>query len=155
MGYKKIIHVDPDACTGCKMCEMVCSLVHDDNAINPKRSRIRIIEDPDKGIYIPKVCNLCEDPACIEACPESALSRDPETKAIINDKESCTGCGLCVDACDYGAITIDPVDYVANVCDLCRGRPKCVEYCLQEALVYKTPQEHASSRDKKETGKER
>ena len=153
--YKKIFYVDADACTGCKMCEMVCSLVHGDGSINPKRSRIRIIENPDKGIFIPQVCNICEDALCIDACPESALSREPKTKTIVIDKNSCTGCGLCAEACEYDAIFIDPLEDIATVCDLCKGKPKCVDYCLQKALIYSSVKEHSLDNNEKEANEEK
>lgn len=136
MAYSKIMHVDSESCTGCKMCEMACSLAHIKKAINPKRSRIRIIEDTEKGLFDPKVCRICKDPSCIENCPEDALSRDDSTGVIIVNRQSCTSCGLCVDSCEYDAISIDPIDDIPIICDLCGGDPKCVKYCLQEAIVY-------------------
>jgi Fe-S-cluster-containing hydrogenase component 2 len=142
MPYPKIIHAHADACTGCKMCEMVCSLAHEKTGINPKNSRIRIREDTERGVYIPVVCQLCSDLPCIEACPEAALTRDKKTGAIIVDEKTCTACGLCTEACENNTIFIHPEKEVACVCDLCGGNPKCVEYCLQEALVFETQEEH-------------
>jgi len=139
MKYKRITSIDTDACTGCRMCEMVCSLVHGESSINPKNSRIRIEEDPEKGIFLPKVCNLCEDNPCIEACPESALSKDEKSGMIIVDDELCTACESCIDACSYDAISIDTMTDKAIICDLCEGDPMCVKYCLQGAIVFMEP----------------
>ena len=149
MSYPRIFHSSSEACTGCKVCEMICSLIAEKKGINPKRSRIRISENPDEGIYIPVVCNLCENTPCIDACPESALSKDKKLSTIRLDKDICSGCGLCVEACDYNAIFLDPVDNIACVCDLCGGEPKCVKYCLQEALVFLKPEEYELKKDKK------
>ena len=154
MFYPKIIHVHADACTGCKMCEMVCSLVHDKNGINPKNSRISIMEDADKGIYIPVVCQLCSDTPCIEACTGSALTRDEKTGAIIVDEDSCNACGLCIEACAYDAIFLHTEKNIACICDLCNGKPKCVEYCLQIALVFESQEDFNQKQKNKSLSKE-
>ncbi|MFC1511242.1 4Fe-4S binding protein [Candidatus Margulisiibacteriota bacterium] len=56
-------------------------------------------------------------------------------KAII-DENTCTGCGICVDACPQQAIAM--VDGLAKV-DLakCDGDGKCVEACPVEAISLK------------------
>jgi Fe-S-cluster-containing hydrogenase component 2 len=133
---------------------MVCSLTHEKTGINPKNSRIRILENSDKGIYIPVVCQLCENTPCIEACPESALSRDEKTGVISVDEDSCSACSLCVEACEYHAIFIHPETNIACVCDLCGGEPKCVEYCLQDALVFATQEEQEAKQQIKTAKKE-
>ena len=154
MPYSKIIHSNADACTGCKICEMVCSLTHEKTGINPKNSRIRIMENSEKGIYIPVVCQLCKDIPCVEACPESALSQDERTGAIIVADDICSACGLCIEACEYDAIFLHPDRKIACVCDLCGGEPKCVEYCLQDALLFTTQEEHETGQKSKTVKKE-
>ncbi|MFC2144872.1 4Fe-4S dicluster domain-containing protein [Actinomycetota bacterium] len=144
MFYPRIIHANTDACTGCKMCEMVCSLIHSNTGINPKHSRIKISENIDKGVFIPLICHFCEDASCIEVCPKSALSKDKKTNAILVDEENCTSCGLCCKECKYDAIFLHPEKNIVCVCDLCNGRPKCVEYCLQNALVFEQSKRQGS-----------
>ncbi len=143
MSYPRIFSTYPEACTGCRICEMVCSLHHEKTGINPKRSMIRILDVSEKGIYIPTICRLCKNAPCVEACPSTALSQDTKTGVIHVDEEKCNGCGLCMEACNFGAISLHPEKDIAVVCDLCGGEPKCVKYCMQEALVFLKPEEYS------------
>ena len=142
MSYKRIFHVYPEACTGCRICELVCSLNREKTGINPKKSMIRIHEDPEKGIYIPTTCHLCSDTPCIEVCPSAALSKNIETGVINIDEENCSGCELCIEACEFGAISLNHDKNIAAVCDLCGGEPKCVKYCMQKALILLKPEDY-------------
>jgi Fe-S-cluster-containing dehydrogenase component len=54
------------------------------------------------------------------------------------DEDKCNGCAWCIEACDYGAIMLHPDRKVVFICDLCDGKPKCVEWCPEEALDFVT-----------------
>ncbi len=131
----KFVTVDPDKCVGCRICEYVCSM-EKEKVFNPTRSRIRVIR-----IY-PKTnaslaCRLCEDAPCVLACPRKALTQSTENGVIMVDDELCNGCGWCIEACDFGAVTLDPDKKVVRICDICStraGGPACVEWCPEEAL---------------------
>jgi len=146
MSYKRIFHSHPEACTGCRMCELVCSLNREKTGINPKRSMIRIHENRQKGTYTPKTCHLCNDAPCIEVCPLAALTKNIETGVINVDEENCSGCNLCVEACEFGAISLHQDKNIAVVCDLCGGEPKCVKYCMQRALIFLKPEEYDTTK---------
>ena len=69
-----------------------------------------------------------------KGCPlKCAWCHNPETqnfkKQILTNREKCTGCGACVQACPNGAIRIEDGKAVTdhNKCDGCG---KCTEYCL-------------------------
>jgi NAD-dependent dihydropyrimidine dehydrogenase PreA subunit len=50
------------------------------------------------------------------------------------DEKLCTGCGLCLDACARGAISI--VGQTASVDDrLCTACGRCVDICMTDAIV--------------------
>ncbi|MCK4791291.1 MAG: 4Fe-4S binding protein [Desulfobacteraceae bacterium] len=49
----------------------------------------------------------------------------------------CTGCELCIEACPFGAISIDPLNNTAIICDLCDGSPQCVKWCPTGALEFR------------------
>jgi len=89
-------------------------------------------------------CLLCEDPACVAACPRDALLKD-EKGVIRVDEYKCNGCGWCILACEFGAITLHPTKKVVMTCDLCDGDPECVKHCpFEDALAYATIEEVAN-----------
>ena len=135
----EFVTVIPDKCVGCRICEYVCSL-EKDKVFNPTRSRIRVVR-----IYpitnASLTCRLCEDAPCVIACPRKALTQSEETGVILIEDDLCNGCGWCFEACDFGAITLDPEKKVVRICDLCIDRedgPMCVEWCPEEALELTT-----------------
>jgi len=133
---RKFVSADPDKCVGCGCCEYVCAF-EKEKAFNPLKSRIRTVR-LHPLINLAVTCRLCEDAPCVAACPRDALEQSEETGIILVDEEKCNGCGWCIEACDYGAITLHPEKRVVVVCDLCDGEPKCVEWCPEEALDFVT-----------------
>jgi len=63
--------------------------------------------------------------------------RQTDEGTIIVDEQRCDGCGWCIGACEYGAITIHPDTGKAIVCDVCEGEPKCIQWCPDGALSLK------------------
>lgn len=123
----KKLSVVPNLCIGCRECELMCSLKHQ-GTFNPAAARIRVEYDAETNCYSPVVCRHCDEPACVEACPSEALSRDERTGAVVVDGEKCTLCLECVEACPYDAINVAP-DGTILKCDLCGGEPACVRFC--------------------------
>lgn len=130
------VAIDHLNCTGCKTCEVICSLFHFGEC-NPLKSAIRIIRREKNGLVfcLPLVCQQCEPAPCIEACTIGALSRCKEQGTLIIDKEECTACGLCVEACPIGCIFIDTDETGIINCDLCGGEPQCVPACHAHCLT--------------------
>jgi len=146
-----VLDVDIEKCVGCRTCEVACSLKNT-GAVNPTRSRIRVIRYEKQGEFhnfIPMVCQQCSTPLCMEACPVNAISRNQETSAMLVDADACVGCKVCAMACPIGGISIDPVTQVAYKCDLCSGDPECAKYCDPEAITY-IPKEKADLQRKRE-----
>ena len=143
----RTLAVDYEKCTGCRNCEMACSVFHM-QACNPTKSAVRIVKWEREGLNVPIICQQCEDPACANICPVQAISRDADTDAMIVDYDLCVGCRMCIVACPFGAVTFDLDRRQAIKCDLCGGvEPWCVRFCEPRAQTYEPPL--AQSPDKK------
>ena len=132
-----IISIDAAACTGCRICEMVCSLSHTGTCW-PERARLRVLSEELDGRVdsVPVLCMQCEVPACRLACPTGATFEGGPAGALLVAAEKCIGCSACVWACPFGTSALDPATQVAHRCDQCEGDPRCVRYCPTGALTY-------------------
>jgi len=131
----KVLTVDFEKCTGCRLCEIVCSAKHE-GVCNPARSRLKIEKWEWEGLYIPMVCQQCEDAPCKAVCPVKAISRDEELGRLVVDYEVCIGCRACVAACPFGAMGFDALGKKVIKCDLCDGGPAGVACCDVKAIDY-------------------
>jgi Fe-S-cluster-containing hydrogenase component 2 len=113
---------------------------------NPARSRLKVEKWEWEGLYIPMVCQQCENAPCMAVCPVKAISRDEELGRVVVDYEVCIGCRACVAACPFGAMSFDPVARKVIKCDLCDGEPACVAFCDVKAIDYVEGQRLGSSK---------
>ncbi|MGE5397929.1 MAG: 4Fe-4S dicluster domain-containing protein [Chitinophagales bacterium] len=134
----RILVVQPEKCTGCRTCEMVCSFTHC-SEFNPTRSRISVFSFEKVGFSSPVVCQQCSEASCLQVCPSKAISRDIETGAMLVDQDRCLVCRMCTIACPFGATFYDPVIDRIQKCDLCGGDPQCVKLCPSGAISYQEP----------------
>lgn len=132
---ERVLVVDDEKCCGCEYCMLICSLIHE-NLVQMSKSRVKVYRNEDEALSVPVLCEHCEEPPCIPACPLEAISKDAETGIVSVDAERCTGCQLCVPACPYSAIRMDPDDNVAFICDLCGGDPMCAKGCMPDAIQW-------------------
>jgi Fe-S-cluster-containing dehydrogenase component len=132
---EKILIIDQEKCTGCRNCELVCSVKHT-GASNPTRTRINVIKWENEGFYLPMVCQQCETPACLVVCPKEAISRDNKLGCVKVDYETCIGCRMCMNACPFGGMGFDYKEKKVIKCELCDGDPICVKFCHPEAIKF-------------------
>ncbi|MDH5495123.1 MAG: 4Fe-4S dicluster domain-containing protein [Candidatus Bathyarchaeota archaeon] len=130
---KRII-ADVGRCSGCRLCEMVCSFSKED-AFAPSTSMITVIKEDKFGLDLPIVCWHCNPCNVIENCPQEALERNKEGRIFVKE-EKCVGCKECLEACVIGAIKLHPEKNIPQICDQCGGRPLCVQKCPTKALRY-------------------
>ncbi|MBI2918522.1 MAG: 4Fe-4S dicluster domain-containing protein [Chloroflexi bacterium] len=137
------ITCNPALCTGCQVCEFACALAKA-KSFDLEIARIRTARpEPDQAVSI--ACRLCPSPPCVASCPRDALSQDPAKGIILLNKARCSGCGWCIEACEFGAIAMDPSTKSVVICDLCPDlpKPRCLELCPQQALSLSSPAQTA------------
>jgi Fe-S-cluster-containing hydrogenase component 2 len=130
----KQIVVYQERCTSCRECEMACSFEHG-GVFNPSISRIRVQDLYEDQYYLPMMCVHCADAPCATVCPTVAITRESSGQVQVDD-DRCIGCKMCLLACPFGVMGFSPQTGVAHNCDLCGGDPKCVEFCVPQALAY-------------------
>ena len=95
-------------------------------------------EEIEKAFFVPKLCNQCEQPPCVQVCPVGATYQTAEGVTLV-DRQWCIGCGYCIEACPYGVRFFHPVYRVVDKCNFCYHRlakglkPACVQACPQGA----------------------
>ena len=142
----KTIKVDVDKCNGCRACEVICSAFHASpkySSNNPARSRIRVIREPVRDIYVPVYAG--------EHAPAECMGRD---KYIIDGKEY-DECSFCRAACSSRDIFREPDSGLPLKCDMCESdppleKPMCVQWCLNDALIYEEREEEVEETESPE-----
>jgi benzoyl-CoA reductase subunit BamC len=139
----KTIKVDVDKCNGCRACELVCSAFHaapQYSSNNPARSRIRVISEPRKDVYVPVYAG--------EHAKAECMGRD---KYVIDGKEY-DECAFCRSSCPSRDLFKEPDSGLPLKCDMCEGEaePLCVKWCLAKALIYEEREEEVEEEVKLE-----
>lgn len=132
---EKLLTVNAEKCTGCRLCELVCSVTHE-GVSNAAKSRIHVVKWEEEGRYIPMICVQCEDAPCQNICPVGAISRDKDVGFLKVHYEVCIGCRSCVAICPFGAMNYNPDARRVFKCDLCGGDPQCVRFCNVKAVDF-------------------
>jgi len=138
-------HFTADNCIGCHACEAACSEKND----NPAHIAFRSVGYVEGGSYpdfkrlnISMACNHCDNPVCLKGCPTKAYTKHSEYGAVLQDPETCFGCGYCTWVCPYNAPQLDPIKGRVSKCNMCVDRlevglkPACVSACLGNALNF-------------------
>jgi len=144
---EKVLMIEYEKCTGCRLCELVCSVMHE-GVSNPARSRIKVMKWEAEGLYIPMSCQQCEDAPCMNVCPVKAIFRDEDFDFVAVDYDVCIGCRSCVAVCPFGAMNYNIIDKKVFKCDLCGGDPQCVRFCEEKAVDFVPPDQINMSKKK-------
>ena len=131
----RFITMDVKKCVVCRNCEYACAFRQSGDFFR-ENSNIRVEYNDDVKICLPQTCMHCDDAWCMEICPAAAITKDEETGAIEIDSDRCAGCKMCILACPFGNIHFDQINHVSRKCNLCKGEPSCVEFCISGALQY-------------------
>jgi molybdopterin-containing oxidoreductase family iron-sulfur binding subunit len=122
--------------------------VHYHNAFPGKAARFMSEEVEHRPFVV--LCNHCENPPCVRACPTKATFKRESDGIVLMDFHRCIGCRFCMAACPFGARSFnyrDPRPFIKKVnkkfptrmkgvvekCNFCAERlaegklPACVE----------------------------
>ncbi len=155
-----VMVIDLRKCIGCQSCTVACKSENgvpvgsfrtwvDVSQIGrtvPARGGETVTESGTyqqqiKVLNVPKLCNHCDNPPCVEVCPVKATFKRADGPVLV-DPRLCIGCGTCVNACPYGARYINPISHTADKCTLCVERidrgllPACVTSCVGHARIF-------------------
>jgi len=139
----KTIKIDLEKCNGCRACEVICSAFHASpkySSNNPARSRVRMIRDPIKDIYVPVYAG--------EYTPAECMGRD----VYVIDGKEYSECDFCRAVCPSRDRFKEPDSGLPLKCDMCEGEeePLCVKWCITDALTYEEREEEVEEEEKPE-----
>ncbi len=85
--------------------------------------------------YMPRICNHCEEPSCLAACPTQSIFKRKEDGVVLINEDTCKNMRLCQAACPYKKIYHNRELTVSQKCISCFPRleegvaPACVRQC--------------------------
>lgn len=101
--------------------------------------------------YLPRICNHCSEPACLDACPRKAIEKREEDGIVVVNEDRCRGYRFCMEGCPYKKIYFNPEKSVSQKCIFCFPRIEqgvanaCARQCPGRArfVGYRDDQEGA------------
>ena len=137
--------IDTRRCIGCHACTVACKS-ENDVPLGYNRSWVEYTEKGDfpnvDRSFLPRLCNHCSEPACVDVCPTGATYKREEDGIVVVDPDICIGCKYCIHACPYDARYLNPVTGSVDKCDFCLHRvsqglvPSCVNTCQGRARIF-------------------
>ncbi len=152
---------DATKCIGCKSCTVACKRVNHlppelgrdgihDMAIDLSARTKTIIKlykskDGSKSSFVKRQCMHCVHPACVSACPVSAMQKDKKTGIVFWDRNRCIGCRYCMVSCPFEIPKFEWDKAIPHIvkCDMCKdtylkekGTTACADVCPTGAIIF-------------------
>jgi protein NrfC len=111
-----------DRCIDCELCMDACVMT---NEVPDYGYRTMILKKhtPDaigqQTEFIPVLCNQCNNPPCVRACPTKATYKDKTTGIVMMEYKKCIGCKTCALACPYNARYFNEERHAIDKCNFC------------------------------------
>ena len=159
---------DSTLCVGCQVCMVACKKANNmplefygsqrqwDNPVDLSAKTLNIIKVYENGThktkdseidgyaFVKRQCMHCVDPACVSACPATAMTKDPKTGIVSYNKDACIGCRYCQVACPFDIPKFEwdnPFPKIVK-CQLCNHLvakdqiPACASECPTGASLF-------------------
>jgi len=174
---EKAILYDATRCTACRGCQSACKQWNENDAIIPTKGngvksknwgsyenpkdlspntwlKITFNEVEHYGevdwLFNRRSCMHCGKPACVKVCPNGTLYIDPIYGFVGLNKDTCTGCGYCVEFCPFDVPRLEGSSILGKTksskCVACMQpglnrldagyEPACVKTCPTDALLF-------------------
>jgi formate dehydrogenase iron-sulfur subunit len=164
----KAFLIDTTKCVGCRSCQVSCKQWNDLPAEKTELKPFDVgLQNPTtlsaktftvvtyhevadsaapgglKYVFAKRQCMHCNDPACVSACPTTAMHKTAEGPVVYDDAK-CIGCRYCMLACPFGVPTAqwDSLTPKIRKCTACYDRvsagdiPACVKSCPTGAVTF-------------------
>ena len=83
---EKVLIVDTDKCTGCRYCEIICSMAKT-GEFNPKKAHIRVLRNQEMDVCMVTLgtgCDFCGE--CVKWCMPQAIRFVDYKEAVLQWK---------------------------------------------------------------------
>ncbi|MDH3359893.1 MAG: hydrogenase 2 operon protein HybA [Desulfobulbaceae bacterium] len=159
---------DATLCVGCQACMVACKQANEMavepgpdekiwdapkdlsartlNIIKRYQNGTGAVKDRAKDGYsfVKRHCMHCLEPACVSACPVSALTKDPVNGIVGYNEKACIGCRYCQVACPYNIPKFQWESTTPKIvkCQLCShlvakgGISACCKVCPTGASLF-------------------
>ncbi len=156
---------DSTLCIGCQVCVKACKEANNmprdpatkdglwENPGDLSARTLNVIKKYGTGgekdtiggyAFVKRHCMHCVDPACVSACPASALTKDSKTGIVSYNKDACIGCRYCQISCPFNIPKFEwdsPFPQIVK-CQMCRhliakgGISACCAACPTGASLF-------------------
>ncbi|MFQ5767665.1 MAG: 4Fe-4S dicluster domain-containing protein [Acidobacteriota bacterium] len=88
--------------------------------------------------YLQRICNHCQYPACLAACPRQAIYKRKEDGVVLIDQKRCRGYRKCVEACPYKKPMFRTSTGTSEKCIACYPRLEGRDKILSDGVPLET-----------------